>query len=125
MPMFIQGLAGVSRRLYDGGASYLHAEHVLVLNKVMSHSAWALGAVQFVFIGNFFWSIFAGRRSEENPWHSTTLEWATPTPPPHGNFPVVPTVYRGPYEYSAPGHEEDFVPQNEPEGGSDKRLEKK
>ena len=116
MPMFIQGLAGVSRRLYDGGASYLHAEHVLVLNKVMSHSAWALGAVQFVFIINFIWSIFAGRRSEDNPWQSTTLEWATPTPPPHGNFPVVPTVYRGPYEYSVPGSKRDFCPQQLPEG---------
>src|SRR5881398_6903 len=31
MPMFVQGMAGVSRRLYDGGASYLHAEHVLIL----------------------------------------------------------------------------------------------
>ena len=56
MPMFIQGLAGVSRRLYDGGASYLHAEHVLILNKVMSHSAWALGVVQLIFIVNFIWS---------------------------------------------------------------------
>lgn len=116
MPMFIQGLAGVSRRLYDGGASYLHAQHVLGLNKVMSHSAWALGVVQFVFIINFFWSLFAGRKANDNPWESTTLEWATPTPPPHGNFPAgPPQVYRGPYEYSVPGKKQDFSPQNHPE----------
>jgi len=118
MPMFIQGMAGVSRRLYDGGTSYLHAQHVLYLNKVMSHSAWALGVVQLVFVVNFFWSLFAGRKAEDNPWDSTTLEWATPTPPPHGNFLKVPIVYRGPYEYSVPGHPKDFVPQNEPEGGT-------
>ncbi len=115
MPMFIQGMAGVSRRLYDGGASYLHAQHVLYLNKVMSHSAWALGVVQLVFIVNFFWSLFAGAKAEDNPWESTTLEWATPTPPPHGNFLKVPVVYRGPYEYSVPGGKRDFLPQHLPE----------
>jgi cytochrome c oxidase subunit 1 len=118
LPMLIQGLAGVSRRLYDGGASYLHAEHVLYLNKVMSHSAWALAVVQLIFIVNFFWSLFAARKvTSDNPWEATTLEWATPTPPPHGNFPSgPPTVYRGPYEYSVPGASSDFLPQNQPEG---------
>jgi cytochrome c oxidase subunit 1 len=113
MPMFIQGMAGVSRRLYDGGTTYLHAEHVLTLNKVMTHSAYALAVVQFVFIGNFFWSIWRGRKPKDNPWDSTTLEWATPTPPPHGNFPAgPPQVHRGPYEYSVPGYEKDFIPQH-------------
>jgi cytochrome c oxidase subunit 1 len=115
LPMLIQGLAGVSRRLYDGGVSYLHAEHVLYLNKVMSHSAWALAVVQLIFIVNFFWSLFAGRKvTSDNPWEATTLEWATPTPPPHGNFLKIPEVYCGPYEYSAPGEDKDFHPQNEP-----------
>jgi cytochrome c oxidase subunit 1 len=117
MPMFIQGMAGVSRRLYDGGASYLHAQHVLVLNKIMSHSAWALALFQLPFIINFFWSMFAGKKSEDNPWDATTLEWATPTPPPHGNFEKLPEVYRGPYEYSLPGSDthKDYYPQWEPD----------
>src|SRR6266478_5626260 len=116
MPMFIVGMAGVSRRLYDGGSSYLHAQNVLFLNKVMSHSAWGLAVIQLFFIVNFFWSLFAGRKvTSDNPWESTTLEWATPTPPPHGNFLKIPEVYRGPYEYSVPGEEKDFLPQNEPD----------
>ncbi len=116
MPMFIQGMAGVSRRLYDGGTSYLHAQSVLPLNIGMSYSAWALSVFQFVFIVNFFWSIFAGRKvTSDNPWESTTLEWATPTPPPHGNFLKVPEVFRGPYEYSVPGAKRDFLPQNQPQ----------
>lgn len=115
-PMFIQGLAGVSRRLYDGGLTYLHAQDVLILNKVMSHSAWLLGAAQLVFIVNFLWSIWAGKRVEnDNPWEATTLEWATPTPPPHGNFEHVPVVYRGPYEYSPEGARRDFLPQHVPQ----------
>jgi cytochrome c oxidase subunit 1 len=117
MPMFIQGMAGVSRRLYDGGASYLHAQHVLGLNKMMSVSAWCLALFQVPFIINFFWNIWKGRRTEDNPWDATTLEWATPTPPPHGNFLTVPAVFRGPYEYSLPGSEthKDFYPQWEPD----------
>lgn len=115
MPMFIQGLAGVSRRLYDGGAGYAHAQGVLQFNEMMSVSAWLLGLAQIPFIINFFWSMKKGKKTEENPWKSTTLEWATPTPPPHGNFVTEPVVYRNPYEYSVPGMERDFLPQNEPE----------
>ena len=115
MPMFIQGLAGISRRLADGGASYAHAQDYLILNKVMSHSAFLLFFFQIFFIINFFWSIFGGKEAKENLWGATTLEWsAAPSPPvAHGNFPEVPVVHRGPYEYSVPGHESDFTPQNQ------------
>lgn len=113
MPMFIQGLAGVSRRLYDGGQQYAHAQGVLYLNEVMSIAAWALALFQLPFIFNFFWSIKKGEKANDNPWEATTLEWATPTPPPHGNFLKEPVVYRGPYEYSVEGHQRDYIPQHE------------
>ena len=120
-PMFIVGLAGVSRRLYDGGASYAHAQHVLWLNELMSFSAWGLGLAQIPFIVNFFVSLKRGKAVDENPWHATTLEWAAPSPPPHGNFATQPVVYRGPYEYSVPGMERDYLPQFEPDGPSGDR----
>ncbi len=120
MPMFIQGLAGVSRRLYDGGQQYAHAQGVLYLNNVMSIAAWVLGAFQVVFIVNFFWSLKRGEKADTNPWHATTLDWQTPTPPPHGNFLHEPVVYRGPYEYSVPGKKSDYTPQNEPETSGQK-----
>jgi len=111
-PMLIQGLAGVSRRLYDGGATYAHAQPVLYLNVVMSWAAWGLAIAQIPFFINFFTSIFKGQKVEsDNPWESTTLEWATPTPPPHGNFTKELSVYRGPYEYSVPNAPKDFSPQ--------------
>jgi cytochrome c oxidase subunit 1 len=114
MPMFIQGLAGVSRRLYDGGASYQFAESVVGLNRMMSYSAWLLGLAQIPFVINFFWSMRRGEPVEENPWQATTLEWAAPSPPPHGNFVTAPVAYRGPYEYSVPGGARDFAPQHQP-----------
>jgi cytochrome c oxidase subunit I len=116
-PMFLQGLAGVSRRLYDGGAQYAHAKPIIHTNVLMSVSAFILLAFQLPFIINFFHSIFRGRRVGANVWDATTLEWAATTSPPlaHGNFTVAPVVYRGPYEYSVPGHPSDFFPQNEPE----------
>ncbi len=117
MPMFIQGLDGVSRRLYDGGASYAHAQGVLHWNVVTSWGAWGLALFQLPFIFNFFWSIWKGEKVGSNPWEATTIEWAAPSPPPHGNFTVTPIVYRGPYEYSAPGAEEDYLPQDRPPAG--------
>ena len=114
MPMFIEGLAGVSRRLYDGGAQYAHAQGVLSLNLVMSVAAWSLAIFQIPFIINFFVSIRKGKKVGDNPWDATTLEWATSSPPPHGNFIRPVEVYRGPHEYSVPGAARDFLPQNDP-----------
>ncbi len=114
MPMFVQGLAGVSRRLYDGGQQYAHAQASLPLNEMSSMSAWILALFQLPFIFNIIWSIFKGKKvTSDNPWDATTLEWATPTPPGHGNFVKVPKVYRGPYEYSVPGAKKDFTPQHQ------------
>jgi cytochrome c oxidase subunit 1 len=111
MPMFIIGMAGVSRRLFDAGAAYDFAQPTMHWNVVSSWGAWALALFQLPFIFNFFWSIWKGAKTEENPWQATTIEWAAPSPPPHGNFAQAPQAYRGPYEYSVPGTGSDFVPQ--------------
>jgi len=114
MPMFIQGLAGVNRRLYDGGMQYAHTQDVLYLNAFMSYSAWTLAVFQIFFIVNFFWSIKHGQKVSDNPWQATTLEWDAPSPPPHGNFTRPIEVYRAAYEYSVPGDPADFTPQSQP-----------
>jgi cytochrome c oxidase subunit 1 len=118
MPMLVQGLAGISRRLWDGGAIYAHAADTLWLNEVMSISAWMLGIIQLVFIVNFFYSMKKGEKVGRNPWDATTLEWVAPSPPvPHGNFEGEIEVHRGAYEYSVPGRKRDFTPQTEPKNG--------
>ena len=115
------------RRMADGGANYSTAKvpdaHRWLepandgLAHVHSHGRPSgLALAQIPFIINFFWSISNGKPAgSDNPWSSTTLEWQTPTPPPHGNFATAPHVYRGPYEYSVPGHATDFTPQNQPD----------
>jgi cytochrome c oxidase subunit I len=124
-PMFAQGMAGMLRRMADGGANYSKAKvpgAIGGLSDTMLHMhiyiLWAavgLFLSQIPFIFNFFHSINNGRKvTSDNPWESTTLEWQTPTPPPHGNFAVVPEVHHGPYEYSVPGKPTDFTPQNAP-----------
>ena len=114
MPMFIQGLAGVSRRLADGGQSYAHASGVLEWNEFMSISAFCLGLAQIPFIVNIILSLFSGEKSSRNPWDSTTIEWAAPSPPVgHGNFDKPVNVYRSSYEYSVPDAKKDFKPQFE------------
>ena len=111
-PMFIEGIAGLNRRLYDNGINYAFAHGLQKWSILQGWSAWTLGLFQLVFIVNVIVSARRGRRATDNPWDATTLEWATATPPPHGNFATVPTVYRGAYEYSVPGAPHDFVPQN-------------
>jgi cytochrome c oxidase subunit 1 len=112
-PMFLMGMAGVSRRLFDGGATYAFAQPFLHWNVVSSWGAWILAIFQIPFIFNFFWSIWKGEKTDANPWQATTIEWAAPSPPPHGNFLVAPEAHRGPYEYSVPGATKDFVAQHE------------
>jgi len=117
MPMFFQGLAGMNRRLYDGGLQYALDRNVVGLHLLISRAAWTMALFQVLFIVNFFWSAWRGRRSEENPWAATTLEWASPSPPVYGNFTSPPVAYRGPYEYSLPGARTDFTPQFAPDEG--------
>ncbi len=111
MPMFFQGLAGVSRRLYDQ-TIYSYGDAVQGLTRMSSWGAWMLGLSQLPFILNFLMSWRTGRKVSDNPWDATTLEWAAPSPPPHGNFKTVPVVYRDPYEYSPRGVARDFLPQH-------------
>jgi cytochrome c oxidase subunit 1 len=113
LPMFVQGLAGVNRRLWDGGTLYTHAQGTLSLNVPMSYAALALAFFQIFFIINLVWSVRGGRAAGANPWAATTLEWsAAPSPPrEHGNFDRVPRVVRDPYEYGAPGATAGFLPQ--------------
>jgi cytochrome c oxidase subunit 1 len=115
-PMYYEGLAGMPRRYFDfsGWVSFNQFAH---LNAIISAVAIIAFGTQLVFLSNFFYSIFRGKRVEEaNPWKANTLEWTTPIRPVHGNWPgEIPTVYRGPYEYSKGGR--DFIPQTErPEG---------
>ena len=116
LPLFVLGLAGQHRRIYDF-TNYpdLAAPDLQSLRIFATVSLLVLLAAQFLFLFNFFYSMFFGAKAPANPWKSNTLEWTVPSPPPHGNFGnEFPTVYRGPYEYSAPDRESDYWPQNEP-----------
>ncbi|MCI0412963.1 cbb3-type cytochrome c oxidase subunit I [bacterium] len=111
LPMLIQGMAGMNRRYYDPTATPW-GKAMQPFMEFISWSAWLLAISQIPFVINFFWSMWKGRKvTSDNPWDATTLEWSAPTPPPHGNFPTPPEVYREPYEYSVPGKEKDFSPQ--------------
>lgn len=116
-PMHFMGLDGVPRRYYSfTGFEYMN--EWLDVNKFISISAIIGSAAQFIFVYNFFSSIFKGKKSPQNPWKSNTLEWTAPVEHLHGNWPgEIPHVYRWPYDYSKPGVVEDFIPQNVPEEG--------
>jgi cytochrome c oxidase subunit 1 len=110
-PMHIIGVAGHMRRIFNPH-QYEFLQPIVHWNEIITYGAFVLAASQLIIVVNFFWSLVAGKKAERNPWHANTLEWEAPTPPPHGNFPgPLPTVYRGPYEYSSPLVPEDYLPQ--------------
>jgi cytochrome c oxidase subunit 1 len=113
-PMHFVGMAGLPRRYYTNTA-FPFFDDLQDVNVLITMFA-IIGAIfQLAFLWNFFYSIFKGKRAPQNPWRSTTLEWTAPVEHMHGNWPgEIPEVYRWPYDYSKPGHEEDFVPQNVP-----------
>jgi len=113
-PMHFMGLDGVPRRYY-AFTEFESMNEWLSVNKFITWSA-ILGAVaQVAFLYNFVYSIFWGKKTTQNPWQSTTLEWTTPIEHLHGNWPgEIPTVYRWPYDYSKPGSEVDFISQITP-----------
>ena len=113
--MHIVGMHGMPRRYADyTGFVYLNNPGVIGMNQFMTYSAFLLGLTQLIFAFNFFHSLVYGPKAGSNPWHSNTLEWAAPSPPPHYNFETIPTVYHAAYEYSVPGIEVDYLPQTRP-----------
>lgn len=113
-PMHFIGMAGLPRRYYTN-TNFPLFDDLQDVNVIITVFALVGGSFQLVFIYNFFSSIFYGKRTVQNPWRSNTLEWTAPIEHIHGNWPgEIPEVHRWPYDYSKPGHDEDFVPQNVP-----------
>src|SRR5262249_9464573 len=115
IPMFFLGLAGDHRRIFDYSSfPDLMRPPLPALRVLATVALLVMWGFQFVFLYNFINSLIRGPEAERNPLRSNTLEWTTDSPPPHGNWAEMPTVYRGPYEYSVPGRAQDYWPQNEP-----------
>ncbi len=111
--MMVVGYAGQHRRLFDP-AVYDFIKPLMPLNKQISMYAFTLGIAQLIFIANFFWSLFAGKKAEKNPWGAATLEWTLDYPIAHGNFPKEVIVKTGPHEYSHPALKgRDWISQDE------------
>jgi cytochrome c oxidase subunit 1 len=115
IPLFVLGIAGQHRRIFDyRNFPELALPQYQDLRILATLALLVMLSFQVVFLYNFFMSLFKGKKAGNNPWKANTLEWTVPSPPPHGNFAEMPTVYRGPYEYSTPGRDEDYWPQNVP-----------
>ena len=113
-PMHFIGMAGLPRRYYTN-TNFPLFDDLQNVNVVITMFALVGGVFQLVFLWNFFYSIFYGKKTVQNPWKSNTLEWTAPIKHIHGNWEgEIPHVHRWPYDYSKPGHDDDFVPQNVP-----------
>lgn len=115
IPLFFTGMAGQHRRIWDYTLfGDVNTPGLLKLNQLATLALIVMALGQLIFVCNVIRSLRRGKPAGANPWEANTLEWAAPSPPPHGNFAEMPVVYRGPYEYSVPGRESDFWPQHQP-----------
>ena len=113
-PMHFMGIDGVPRRYY-AFTEFEFMQEWLTVNVFITWAAIIAGLAQVAFLWNFFYSIFYGKKTVQNPWESNTLEWTAPIKHYHGNWiGEIPSVYRWPYDYSKPGHDQDFIPQTTP-----------
>ncbi len=113
-PMHFLGMAGVPRRYYTN-SNFPMFDDLVDINVFITVSAIIAAFAQFIFLFNFFYSLFKGAKAPQNPWDSNTIEWTTPMKHTHGNWPgALPIVHRWPYDYSKPGKDQDFVPQTVP-----------
>ena len=116
LPMHYLGIMGVPRRYFEiTGTSFL-PDSAQTVNASITIAALVVGFAQLVFLYNLIFSAMKGQKAPGNPWNATSLEWQTEhTPPQHGNFgKELPCVYRWAYDFSVPGVEDDFIPQNVP-----------
>ena len=113
-PMHFIGMAGLPRRYYTN-SNFPLFDDLADTNQIITMFAIMGAAVQLVFLYNFIYSMFYGKKAPQNPWKSTTLEWTASQKHIHGNWQgKIPEVHRWPYDYSKPGYKEDFVPQHIP-----------
>ena len=113
-PMHFIGMAGLPRRYYTN-SNFPLFDDLADTNQIITMFAIMGAAVQLVFLYNFIYSMFYGKKAPQNPWKSTTLEWTASQKHIHGNWQgKIPEVHRWPYDYSKPGYKKDFVPQHIP-----------
>ncbi|HLS12650.1 MAG TPA: cbb3-type cytochrome c oxidase subunit I [Flavobacteriaceae bacterium] len=130
-PMHFVGLAGLPRRYYSN-TEFPYFDDLADMNVMITVFAIIAAAAQLIFLWNFFYSIFYGKKGPRNPWNATTLEWTAPQEHIHGNwYGPLPTVYRWPYDYSKMNIDEtdyvipgqDFIPQNVPLQPNEEELD--
>ncbi|MGE0600417.1 MAG: cytochrome c oxidase subunit I [Dehalococcoidia bacterium] len=87
-PLHISGMDGMPRRVY----TYDPTAILEWTNALATIGAYLQAAAIVMLIWNFIVSMVSGEEAGSNPWNASTLEWATPSPPPPYNFRRIPMV---------------------------------
>ena len=113
-PMHYLGFMGVTRRYFEVFEGEAFPVSIVGINQFITIAALVTGFAQLVFFYNLIVSVKHGDKAEKNPWKACSLEWqTTEMPPGHGNFEKeLPIVHRWAYDFSVPGANEDYIPQN-------------
>ncbi len=89
-PQHFLGLAGMPRRYSD------YPDAFAGWNEISSYGAYIGGAATVWFILLTLYTLFFGKKAEDNYWNAApqvlTLEWTLPSPPPFHQFEIQPKV---------------------------------
>ena len=88
-PMHVLGLWGMPRRVYTYPAEMGWGD----LNLVASLGAATIAVSVLLFLFNVARTLRHGAMAGPDPWGAGTLEWSVASPPPMGNFEVIPVVH--------------------------------
>jgi cytochrome c oxidase subunit 1 len=90
-PQFIMGTHGMMRRYASYPPQFVSGHHL------STGGAYLMGFSLVLVLLNWLHSLKYGKPAAANPWGSNTLEWRSPSPPPHDNFKETP-VAGDPYD---------------------------
>jgi cytochrome c oxidase subunit 1 len=93
LPQFLLGMEGMPRRYFTYPPEFQHLHQISTVFAFMNGLGYSLVLL------NFAISAFKGEKAPANPYNSLSLEWQTPSPPPHDNFEKIPVVTDWPYGY--------------------------
>ena len=97
LPQFVLGMEGMPRRYYDYPPQFESLHRLSTIGAFINAIGytWALLNLGLT-------ALFGKVKAPANPYNSLSLEWQTPSPPPHENFIETPVVTDYPYAYGKP-----------------------
>ncbi len=86
LSQFVMGSQGMPRRYHT------YPDQYTIYHQISTIGSYVMAVGFFLMAGYLLHSLYRGRPAPANPWGGNSLEWHTPSPPPHDNFKETPVA---------------------------------